>query len=258
MNDGIDRRALLGLGLATAGLAAAATPAQAAATADLIPARATTLKTLAAQLAQAPRRRDFRSVPMILTDPAFWDHEALSLLMAYGGGPKQVWDNTERGDDWLDLMNNALNAQVFSFRHPDFLAVSAAHGPPQFPLFDQVCWDKYGLAKLVGQSASTNALMAEDPTPASALDYDNPDSPHIGDAPTITRMMRRGMVFLACHHAIWVGAVHLHKDGPNPDKLSVEQIAADLTNHLAPGVILTPGMVATIPELQRVGFLYIK
>jgi hypothetical protein len=35
----------------------------------------------------------------------------------------------------------------------------------------------------------------------------------------------------------------------NPNRLSHEPIAAELTNHLVDGAVLTPGIVATIPEL---------
>jgi hypothetical protein len=38
--------------------------------------------------------------------------------------------------------------------------------------------------------------------------------------------------------------------------LSHEALAAELTNHFIDGVVLTPGMVATSPELQRAGFHY--
>ena len=43
----------------------------------------------------------------------------------------------------------------------------------------------------------------------------------------------------------------------NPDSLSHEAMAAELTNHLVDGVVLTPGIVATLLELQRAGFHYI-
>jgi len=46
--------------------------------------------------------------------------------------------------------------------------------------------------------------------------------------------------------------------GVNPDKLAPDAMAAELTNHLVPGVVLTPGAVATLPELQRVDFFYNK
>jgi hypothetical protein len=93
------------------------------------------LRSLLEQLAKAPRPRDFKTVPMILDTPDFWDAEALDAIIAYRGGMKQVWDNTEIGSPWLNLMRNSLNAQVFSFRHPDFLEVSATHGsaPPAAP-----------------------------------------------------------------------------------------------------------------------------
>jgi hypothetical protein len=45
--------------------------------------------------------------------------------------------------------------------------------------------------------------------------------------------------------------------GVNPGHLSDGVIAAELTNHLIEGVVLTPGMVVTIPELQRAGFYYV-
>jgi hypothetical protein len=44
----------------------------------------------------------------------------------------------------------------------------------------------------------------------------------------------------------------------NPDRRSHEEIAAEFTNHLINGVVLTPGIVATIPELQLAGFHYVK
>ena len=42
----------------------------------------------------------------------------------------------------------------------------------------------------------------------------------------------------------------------NPDELSHNALAAELTNHLIAGVVLTPGIVGTLPELQRAGFNY--
>jgi len=87
---------------------------------------------------------------MILTEPDQWDHEALDAVMAYRPNPKQVWDNTEIGSPWLNLMRNALNAQIWSFKHPDFLSVSATHGTAHLALYDQSMWDKYDLATLAG------------------------------------------------------------------------------------------------------------
>lgn len=71
-------------------------------------------------------------------------------------------------------------------------------------------------------------------------------------------MMRRGAVFIACHNAIWELAAKLIANESNPDHLSQDQLAAELTNHLVPDVILSPGAVGTIPELQHAGLFYIK
>ena len=75
---------------------------------------------------------------------------------------------------------------------------------------------------------------------------------------TIPAMMRRGSVFLACHNAAWEQAGALLAAGINPDHLTHDELAADLTNHFVPGVIVTPGIVATLSELVRVGFQYVN
>ena len=99
------------------------------------------------RLTKAPRRRDFKSVPMILTSSDQWDHEALSEVMAYGGGPKQIWDHVDIAGPWLNLMRNSLNAQIWSYKNPDFLCVSGTHGSAHLALYDQATWDKYQLAR---------------------------------------------------------------------------------------------------------------
>ena len=63
-------------------------------------------------------------------------------------------------------------------------------------------------------------------------------------------------MFLACHNAIWEVTAKLIAYGKNPDHASHEALAAELSNHLIYGVVLTPGIVATILELQQVGFHY--
>ncbi len=75
------RSALLSMGLGlAAGASGLATAASAAKTMTL-PDGANTLADLAARLAKAPRRRDFKTVPMIITSPDTWDHAALSEVL---------------------------------------------------------------------------------------------------------------------------------------------------------------------------------
>ncbi len=105
------RRAILGLG---AGLTAAAfaTGTQAA-PAALEPATAKNLAELTATRAAAPGRRHFKTVQMILRSRYEWDAEALDAVLAYRGGPRQAFDNTDINGAWLNLMRNSTNAQIW-------------------------------------------------------------------------------------------------------------------------------------------------
>jgi hypothetical protein len=249
----------MGLGVAAgaAGLTALHAGAAGAAEPSLLPPEAKSLEELTARLSRAPRRRDFKTVPMILNDPDQWDHAALSEVIAYRGAPKQVWDNTGIASPWLSGMRNSLNTQVWSFRHPDFLVVSATHGTAHLALFEPAIWEKYQLAKLTGGKFQSNTLIAEQKgAAADPKDYENPEgafSPHDNSIPAL---QRRGVVFLACHNAIWEFAERLIAAGVNPGALSHGALAADLTNHLIAGVVLTPGIAGTLSELQRGGFNY--
>jgi len=154
-------------------------------------------------------------------------------------------------------MRNSLNAQIWSFRHPDFLVVSATQGTAHLALLDPATWDKYQLAKLTGGKFLGNTLVvAQEGGTADPKDYENvggPFSPHDNSIPALRR---RGVVFLACHNAIWELAEKLITSAVNPDKLSHAALAAELTNHLIAGAVLTPGVGGTLPELQRAGFAY--
>ena len=61
----------------------------------IAPQGAEKLRSLMEQLANVARRRDFKTVPMILDTPDLWDAEALDAIIAYSGSWKQIWDNTE-------------------------------------------------------------------------------------------------------------------------------------------------------------------
>jgi hypothetical protein len=257
MIDNSRRAALLGFGsLALGAAAVAAGPTHAETAERIIPPGAHELSELMARLRRAPRRRDFKTVPMILSHPDFWDDEALREVMAYRGTRKQVWDNTGIASPWLNLMRNSINAQVFSFGHKDFLAVSATHGTAHLALFDQAMWDKYALTTLAGPKFQSNTLIVAKPASTAFSDEEDPKSVFGADGDTIPALQERGVVFLACHNAIWEVTAKLIASGKNPDHASHEAVAAEFTNHLIDGVVLTPGIVATIPELQLAGFHY--
>jgi intracellular sulfur oxidation DsrE/DsrF family protein len=257
---GVLRTFALTMATGAIGLASAeAKPAAAAVESALTPPGATHLDALKKRLAQAPRRRDFKTVPMILNHPEQWDHEALSEVLSYRPASKQVWDNTDIGSPWLNLMRNALNSQIWSFKHPDFLAVSVTHGTADLALYDQATWDKYQLTRLAGEKFKSNTLIIEQKAAAAdPANYEDPAGAFSGEDNSIPTLMRRGVVFMSCHNAIWEQAAVLIKAGVNPDKLSHAALAAELTNHLVDGVVLIPGAVGTLPELQQVGFHYAK
>lgn len=252
------RRALLGLAAASTGAVLLGPARGADAASAMREGASASLKELGAQLARTPRRRDFKTVPMVLDDPALWDAQALDAVVAYRGSRKQVWDNTELGSPWMNLMRNSLNAQVFSFRHPDFLAVSATHGSAHLALYDQAMWDKYKLADMAGSDFKTNTLILAKDGGLDPASHEDPKGLFGPAGNTIPTLQKRGVVFMACHNAIWEQTGKLIAKEVNPDKLSHEQLAAELTNHLVDGVVLTPGIVATVPELQHAGFGYVK
>lgn len=84
---------------------------------------------------------------MIPTDTTDWDHRAPDLVLRYRSGLRPVWDNTVRTSPWLNLTRNAMNTQVWSFRHPDFLCVSATHGSAHLALYDDDIWRRYRFRK---------------------------------------------------------------------------------------------------------------
>jgi hypothetical protein len=243
----------LGLALVAAGTMAAA-PEDAG-----IPTGAHTLEALTKRLAALPRRRDFKSAPMILDRRDLWDADALDAVIHYAGGPKQSWDNTDLQGPWLNTMRNAINTEVWGFKHPDFLCVSATHGPAHLALYDEAAWEKYDLAKIAGGNVTHNSFVSiPSAMGQDSGDFQDPNGPFSPRSNSIEALQRRGTVFLACHNAIWELANRLNAANANPDKLSVDALCADLTNHLISGVVLTPGAVGTLVELADAGFAYVR
>lgn len=259
MEHNPDRRlAMLGLGMAAGAAALTSNSADAAKASGVwIPQGAATLKALHQRLDAAPRRRDFKTVPMTLESEDYWDHEALAELLAYRGNPKQIWDMKDLAGPWLNLMRNNLNVQIYSFKRPDFLIISATHALAHLAMYDEFVWDKYQLTKLAGPGFTTNRLIAEQPAASNdPKNYQDPEGAYSPRNNSVPALQRRGAVFLACHNSIWEQSEALIRMDSNPDKLSHEALAAELTNHLIPDVVLTPGAVATLLYFQQAGYQY--
>lgn len=252
------RSALQALGQGTLALSLAGALASQA-TADPAPAVPSqgTLSSLAHTLAVLPRRRGFQTVPFILNDKKFWDHEAADALLSYNAPQRQMWEATELAGPWLGLMREAVNGQVFAFGHQDFLAVAAVHGGAHLALFGQPAWDKYKFATKTGSKLSSNTFIVERPGISPNDDIQNLDGFYGPNNNNIITLQRRGMVFIACHDSIHATARGLHATAELSD-VSADEIAADLTNSLVPGAVLVPSVVAFIAELQRAGYSYAK
>ena len=248
----------LGAGLMLSGLARSS-PVNAAIKATLEPASAENLRGLSRALAGIPRRRDFKTVPMILDQPELWDAAPITAVLAYKGGPKLAWDNTDLAGTWLNGMRNSMNSQIWSFREPNFLCVSATHGSAHLALYDQDMWDKYQLAKLAGGNIARNTFIVAPPAASYVpADFESAEGAFSSLGNIVPVLQQRGAVFMACHNAIWEHAEKLVTVGQNPDHLPLDAIAAELTNHLIPDVVLTPGIVATLVKLQQSGFAYAR
>jgi hypothetical protein len=256
-----DRRgALIGLGtgLMLSGLTQSSA-ANAAAGPTFEPAGAKSLQELTRTLAAMPRHRDYKTRPMIADNPDLWDAAPLNAVLAYKAGPRQAWDNTDLTGPWLNVMRNSLNSQIWGFKQPDFLCVSATHGQAHLALYDQDMWDKYQLTKMAPPNVARNTFIVAPPASAhDPADYQSAEGVFSSKDNSVTVLQRRGVVFMACSNAIYELAERLHAASQNPDNLPVGGIAAELANHLVPDVVLTPGAVATLVNLQQAGFAYTR
>jgi hypothetical protein len=122
-------------------------------------------------------------------------------------------------------------------------------------LFDQQMWDKYQLAALAGAKFVSNTLAKLKPASTAFAQSEEPTSVFGPPGDTIPALQERGVVFMACHNAIWEVTAKLIAEGKNPDH-ALHEAAVELTNHLIDGVVLTPGIVATIPEEAHGGRLW--
>jgi hypothetical protein len=68
---------------------------------------------------------------MIADDPQVWDAAPLNAVLAYKGGAKQAWDNTDLTGPWLNGMRNSLNSANLGLQGAELpLRISdPRHGP---------------------------------------------------------------------------------------------------------------------------------
>jgi hypothetical protein len=214
------------------------------------------LRNLNSRLSAIPRRRGFKLVPFMLTDPQAWDSEAAAEVLSYRYDVKQMWDNSELDGPWPGLMRESMNGQMFAHGKKDFLAVSATHGLAHLALFSQSMWDKYDLEKLAGPQFPSNTLILEKDGVSPSDSKEDASGFYGPGNNNIVTLQRRGAVFLGCHDSIHAISRLLHESSSFSSN-QADNIAADLTNNLIPGVVLVPSVVAFMVDLQRNGFTYV-
>ena len=142
---------------------------------------------------------------------------------------------------------------------PLALGVLLALGGILVTMSYQKMWDKYELANFTDRKVSRNTfILSASAFSQDAPDLQSPEGAYLWKDISVAILQRRGVVFMACHNAIWELAERIVSTDQNPDHLAVDVIAAELTNHLIPDVILTPGIVATLVKLQLSGFAYAR
>src|ERR1700740_796689 len=184
------------------------------------------LRELGDRLHAAPRRRDFKSVPIVVTNPNDWDHEAALEVLSYKYKSIQAWDNANLASPWLGLMREAMNGQMFAHGNTEFLAVSATHGEAHFALFSQVIWDKYKIPELVDRKFPSNSFIVEKEGVSPSDDLQNLSGFYGPLNNNIRSLQRRGAVFLACHDSIHAIARKLGGEA-GLSATPVNEIAAD-------------------------------
>ena len=115
------------------------------------------------------------------------------------------------------------------------------------------------MTKLAGGNVARNTFIVAPPASLHyPADFESAEGAFSSFGNSIPVQQQRGAVFMACHNAIWEHAEKLARAGQNPDHLTLDAITAELTNHLIPDVVLTPGIVATLVKLQQSGFAYAR
>jgi intracellular sulfur oxidation DsrE/DsrF family protein len=127
-------------------------------------------------------------------------------------------------------------------------------------MYDDFIWQKYRFGEFANitdpttkQPAVRNIWYAS-PNPAPASIPTDRANAYYSDT-SIQGLQRRGVLFLACHQTIHAHAGALAADSTrNADKLSADQIVADIQAHLIPNALLVPAAVGELVRLQDKGY----
>lgn len=216
------------------------------------PSPQNSLPALSRQLQALPRRRQFETLPRLLDHPDLWDDVAFEALRTYRSDARMIGTGSSLSGNWPIEAQNLLNSEIFSFGHPDALLVMALWGEAQLALYDAAAWTRFDLARIA--TSGQSVLPLRQSATGSSRQHQDEQGVYGAAGRGIPALQARGVVFLACHNAVWAHAGRLIALGGVSGNPGQEQLAAELTNHLDPRAIVTPSALGALAELQRAGF----
>lgn len=186
-----------------------------------------------------------------------WNLSEFEKLVHLQARAKQVYDIRDIGaGKFLNNVKNSLNALHYGYGIPkDQIKIAVAlHGASNTLAFDDAMWQKYRLGEFVnledpttGKPATRNIFLPKRPGGSTDL---NDRASTLQDF-SIQALQGREVKFLSCHTATEEQAAAITKKFGLT--APVEETVKDLQAHILPGVLIVPGMTATIALLQSEG-----
>ena len=177
-------------------------------------------------------------------------------LTAVTGKHRQIFDAPNHENGWgLLHVRNYLNTlrDTYHVTHPEVTAVVGLYGMTTMLGFNDVMWQKYGLAnplKVMDASkvAATSNVFYNAPGGAAALSLSGAPIPIPADS-SISALQQRGAVFILCNNAfnVWMGLLGGDKSA---------DLRKEFEANMLPGVYLVPAMVVAVNQAQMHGCTY--
>jgi intracellular sulfur oxidation DsrE/DsrF family protein len=172
-----------------------------------------------------------------------------------------AWPNLFNATIYANI-KNSLNGFQFSYDFPpnQTQVVVQAYASANVAMYDDFIWAKYRLGELMGVTDAATGKPAlrnvwyPSASAAPATVPTDRSSPYYADG-SIAGLQRRGVLFLTCHQSVYGTAGTVANDSTrNVDRLTADQIVAEIEAHLVPGALLVPAAVGELVRLQEKGY----
>jgi intracellular sulfur oxidation DsrE/DsrF family protein len=193
-----------------------------------------------------------------------FDWDAFAAAIDVAAPVRHVWQAFAFRPQVFNNLKNVMNGLQFGYGYDpkDVHLVFAPHGPASAYNYTDYIWKKYrigdamDLRDATGKRVESNVFLTPKAGITGSQDLD--DEMGAYQDTSIQRLQERGVTFLSCATALQEQARIVHNAGFAPSGTSVDEIATDMLEHLIPGAVLVPSMVATVIVLQRrYGYTYL-